>query len=320
VVALVTLSTLSPPFSVQADSTDTDQLVLTLKFKPGDALKYQTNMQLGFTLPAPASSRPSPPQKPGSSGGGALGGTTFTINAVQDVSVRRAGANGGGDLDVTTTGQNSLPGQPPILSNDTRPVIMTYDAQGKLTNIRRQSETASGNPMFGAMLGQGLLCMQGVILPTKPVRIGETWTQKVQIPGLTGSGFSTIKTTLARVEYVNKYRTARLHVVINTPVSAFLDAALQPTTRQAEAASTMNGTAVVTDDINFAIAEGRVLRSVGKGVTTMTVTVGKPVAPDKPNKRPRKGAAPATPAKAPQVLTMTVHTDIESNLVEPAKK
>ena len=52
----------------------------------------------------------------------------------------------------------------------------------------------------------------------------------------------------------------------------------------------MNGTAVVTDDINFAIAEGKVVRSVGKGVTSMTVAVGKPVIPDKPAANGRRRA------------------------------
>ena len=314
------------PVSARADSTDSGQVVLQMRFTPGDTYKYQTNMQLGFTLPTPSSTRPTPANSAKTGAGSALGGTTFTVNAVQQIYVRRTASGGGGDLEVTTTGQNSLPGQPPVLSNDTRPVLMTYDAQGKLVSIRRQSETASANPMFGALLGQGLLSMQGVVLPGKPVRIGETWTQKVQIPGVTGSGSSTVKSTLTRIENVGKYRTARLHVVITTPVSAYLDAALQPTTRQVEAASTMTGTAVVTDDVNFAIAEGRVIRSAGKGVTSMTVAIGKPVIPDKPApKRRKKGVvqtppAATAPAKSGQVLKMTVSTDIQTNLVEPAKK
>ena len=197
--AIAGIAALNPPGAAQADAVDTGQLVLVMKFKPGETLKYQTNMVLGFTLPMPAGSQP-PPPKNSSATGSSLGGTTFTVNAVQDIRVRRAGPGGGGDLDVTTTGQNSLPGQPPVLSNDTRPAIMSYDPQGKLTGIKRQGETASSNPMFSAMLGQGLLSMQGVILPPKPVRIGETWTQHVQIPGITGNGSSTIKTTLVRIE------------------------------------------------------------------------------------------------------------------------
>jgi len=317
------VSVASIPFSTRADSVETGQLLLRLKFKPGDSLKYQTNMQLGFTLPMPTGAKPAAVKS--GDAANSLGGTTFAVNATQDIRVRRAGAEGGGDLDVTTTGQNSLPGQPPILSNDTRPVLMTYDALGKLTDIRRQGETASGNPMFSAMLGQGLLSMQGVILPLKAVKVGETWTQKMQIPGVTGGGSSTIKTTLARVETINKYRTARLHVVITTPVNAYLDAALQPVAKPSGAASTMTGTAVVTDDINFAIAEGRVVRSSSKGVTTMSVAIGKPTIPAAPAKTKRKSGAKAAPAptapvKTGQTLQMTVRTDIETNLVEPAKK
>ena len=237
--------------------------------------------------------------------------------------MRRAGPNGGGDLDVTTTGQNSLPGQPPILSNDTRPVLMSYDAQSKLTGIRRQAETASANPMFASMLGQGLLGLQGLVLPAKPVKIGESWTQQVQIPGVTGSGSSSIKTTLVRVENVDKYRTARLHVVITTPVTAYLDAALQPVAKAGAAAATMTGTAVVTDEINFAIAEGRVVRSVSKGLTTLSVAVGRPVAPESPSRKRRKKGAPAPaepPARPGQTLKMTTRTEIETRLVEPTKK
>jgi hypothetical protein len=308
----------------RADTVETGQLVLRLKFKPGDSLKYQTNIQVGFTMPMPAGAKPAA-VKPGDAAN-SIGGTTFSVNATQDIKVRRAGAEGGGDLDVTTTGQNSLPGQPPILSNDTRPVLMTYDALGKLTDIRRQGETASGNPMFSAMLGQGLLSMQGVILPQRPVKVGETWTQKMQIPGITGGGSSTIKTTLSRIETISKYRTARLHVVITTPVTAYLDAALQPVAKPSGAASSMTGSAVVTDDVNFAIADGRVIRSVSKGVTTMNVAIGRPTPPVKPAAAKRKpGAKPAAPppvvpVKAGQTLQMTVHTDIETTLVEPTKK
>jgi len=315
---------LAPLCEARADAVDTGQLVLQMKFKPGETLKYQTNMVLGFTLPAPMTSKPAQP-KTGTAAGNSLGGTSFTVNAVQDIKVRRAGTAGGGDLDVTTTGQNSLPGQPPVISNDTRPALLTYDAQGKLTSIKRQGETASSNPMFSAMLGQGLLSMQGVILPAKAVRIGETWTQQVKIPGITGSKSSTIKTTLVRVENLGKYRTARLHIVITTPVSAYLDAALQPAEKASGAASTMTGTAVVTDEVDFAIAEGMVVKSVSKGLTTMSVAIGRPTLPDAaPPKKRKKGAAPASvaapPAKPSQVLQMTVHTDIETNLAEPVKK
>jgi YD repeat-containing protein len=306
----------------RADSTDSGQVVLQLKFKPGDALKYQTNMKLGFTLPSFGAATKTAAH--GGQSGGELGGTNFTVNAVQEIKVRAAAPTGGGDLDVTTTGQNTLPGQPPVISNDTRPVRMSYDALGKLTSIKRQGETASSNPMFSAMLGQGLLCLQGVMLPAKPVRVGETWSQHVQIPNITGNGASTVKTTLTRIEYLNKYKTAHLHVVITTPVSAYLDAALQPVAKPSGAASAMTGTAVVTDEINFALAEGRVVRSIGKGVTNMTVAIGKPAVPDAaPGKRRKKGAPPVvvvSTAKPAQTLKMTVTSDIETYLEDSSKK
>ena len=316
------IAALPPHRAAFGDTVDTGQVVLTMRFKPAETIKYQTNLVLGFTLPSPGGSQTAP-HSTGGDASGALGGTNFTVNAVQDVKVRQANAAGGGVLDVTTTGQNSLPGQPPVLSNDTRPAIMTYDAQGKLLSVKRQSETASSNPMFSAMLGQGLLCMQGVILPTKPVRAGETWTQQMQIPGITGNGSSTIKTTLVRLENIGKYRTARLHVVITTPVSAYLDAALQPAPKGAVTATKMTGTAVVTDDVNFALAEGRVIRSVSKGVTNMAVSIGKqPIQDPTPAKKRKKGAAQPAKTPAPPVpsLKMTVHSDMETNLLEPGRK
>jgi hypothetical protein len=111
---------------------------------------------------------------------------------------------------------------------------------------------------------------------------------------------------------------------MTTPVSAYLDAALQPVAKPSGAASAMTGTASVVNEINFAIPEGRVIRSSSKGTTAMTVTIGKPVAPEAPPKRRKKGTAPAavpvTQPKGGQALKMTVHTDILTNLVEPAKK
>ena len=90
----------------------------------------------------------------------------------------------------------------------------------------------------------------------------------------------------------------------------------------------MTGTAVVTNDVNFAIAEGKVVKSISKGLTTMSVAIGKPAAPvAAPPKRRRPGSAPTgapapatPPAKPSQVLQMTVHTDMETNLLEQARK
>ncbi len=306
--------------SAHGDTPDAAAHLLQMKFRAGDTFKYQTNMQLGFTLPTPANSKPASPPAVGSAG------PSFTVTAVQEVRVRQVDSGGGGELDVTTTGQNTIPGQPQILTNDTRPVLMTYDAQGTLISIKRPTEVASGNPMFSAMLGQGLLSMQGVILPKKPVHVGQTWTDQMKIPGVTGAASSTIKTTLVRVENIGKYRTARLHVVISTPVSAYLDAALQPTQKASAAVSAMTGTALVTDEVDFAIAEGRVVRSVSRGVTTMNVAIGKPMLPHtaEPVRARRKingaaSTAPPTPQTG-QALKVTVHTEIETNLVETPKK
>jgi|SRR5579872_5870261 len=301
-----------------ADAVDTGQLVLQVKFKPGEALKYQAKMQFGIRLPPQLGG--AAPSQNGS--GEAMGGATIAVNATQDVKVRRAGATGGGDLDVTTTGQNSLPGQPSVLPNDIKPALMSYDGQGKLLSVKRESETASSNPMYGAMLGRGLYSMQGLALPAKPIKVGETWSQSVQVQDIPGKPSSTIKGTLVRMENIGKYRTARLHLVVTTPVKGYLDAALQPTDRPADAASTMTGTSVVTDDIDFAVAEGLVVRSSSRGITTMSVAIGKPTPPAATPKR-KKGAAPAPaalPAKPSQILTMTVRSDLETELIEPGKK
>lgn len=83
----------------------------------------------------------------------------------------------------------------------------------------------------------------------------------------------------------------------------------------------MKGNAVVTDEINFAIAEGKVIRSVSKGSTEMTVSVGKPLTPAKPPSKKKGSAVVPVAASTPaQILKMTVRTDIETNIVEPGKK
>ena len=111
-------------------------------------------------------------------------------------------------------------------------------------------------------------------------------------------------------------------MAITTPVSAYLDAALQPTAKASDAACTATGTATVTSEVQFAIAEGRVIRSTGKGQTNMTVVVGKPAVPDKvatTRKKKSVAATPTPPAKPSQTLKLTVTSDIESNLSEPKK-
>lgn len=309
--SLVDCTTLSaallllPAAAVTADSTDTGQVVLQLKFTPNETVHYQTELR----------SRSGPASAAAGQANGTVGSTSFAEKVVQEVKVRRID-KGAITMDLLTSGQKALPGQPAIFPTDGRPVTLTYDSLGKLTAVRRAGDSTAAAPMLGPVVGPGLLSLQGLSLPGKPVRVGESWSSKFTLPALIGGGAMTAKGTLTRIAMVDKYRVAKLHVVRSTPILAYVDAAVQPTLRAESAAGTFKGAVTVTDDIDFAITEGRVIRASSRSNMEVSLFVGKPTPPARPGKG-RKSAAPVPPASPPQpAMKMAVRTEVDSTLLE----
>jgi hypothetical protein len=284
---------------------DNSPVALRLKFKPGEVSKYQTNAQ--FVISLPMQSKPTP----GSRSGNAAT-VPSQLSMVQQVKVNKVLPNGDGELSITTLStQSSMGGQPGgISTTPSKPIVMTYSPHGNAVAVHNApSGGVAGEFMFSSLLGSGAVNMSGLYLPTNPVKPGDTWTQKVTLPSMANS--ATIKATFQKVETVGRYRTAHIHTLLSMPVNAMLDINLKPTRQAAKAQSTANGTVSMTFDTNFAIAEGKVIRSAGNGNASLSIHMRQPAS------KPANGKpGAARPDPLPQALNLTVKTTIGTNLIE----
>ena len=80
-----------------------------------------------------------------------------------------------------------------------------------------------------------------------------------------------VKTTFIGYEQVGKYRTAHLRTLISAPINTGFNAAggLAP---KGQGDGNMNGTMSVVRDINFAVAEGKLVKMTAVIDTNMTMS------------------------------------------------
>ncbi len=260
---------------------------LTMKFKPGEVSKYLTTMQMTITIPMPGQPNPFAQRS--------------DVSLLQQVKVSKKLPNGGGETEtVVLKTQGTRDGQPFNPPANAAPIVTVYDARGNVVATRGLPKSAPGMPSLDTLLGPGGLKTAGAYLPPRPVRPGDTWTQKVAIGTLGASGIA--KSSFVRLENIGAFKTARIHTVVALPIRIMMDAAQQPTQKANLAAMTVSGTVKITTDSNFAISEGKTVRSASAGGATMIIT-------------PRKGTPmPAGPNGAPQTMTMAIKMAVGNNL------
>jgi hypothetical protein len=287
---------------------------LNLKFRVGETSRYRMAVQVEAKLP-PMGTQPSVPVY------------NVAVDLVEQEKVVRALPNGGGEIAISTlSGQGTSNGTPFTPATDKKPALIGFNAHGDLLSVKDLPAGNAGVPLLSNMFGSGALSMNGVFLPNSPVRVGETWSKKVHIAGLTGDSQATVKATLIGTEEVGHYKTAKIHAVLTAPLHTLIDASYQPTQQARAAVSTLTGTFHMIYDTNLAIAEGKVVRAAGHGEVTVLI---------QPNSGPTQTAAPtqtkptangkgkpATPnavkptAAAPAPNRMVLRLNMGNNLME----
>ena len=225
---------------------------LTPKFRVGEISRYRTTAQTVVTVPVP--NQPQPSQ------------TTLDVDLTQKSRVVRGLPQGGGEVESTTSNGVILMNGKPSGEPDSKPVTLTYDARGNLTSVSGASEKAN----FGGLLGSGTLGMQSAFLPGRPVREGETWQQPLRLPGMPVSGAGTATCRWLTTERVGRYETARIRSFLSQPLKIMFTGDSQPTQDPRRAVYVMTGQLNMTFISNFALVEGKVIRSSGVGGATLT--------------------------------------------------
>lgn len=148
--------------------------------------------------------------------------------------------------------------------------------------------------------------MLRVYLPPNPVKIGEEWSQPVEIPGLTWAGKGVAKAKLIRLEKVGRFQTVRIRAAFSLPLNIYINATLQPVNDKKLATAVLTGTLYMNFDNNFALQEGKIIKSGGSGTANVHFSA-LPTAKGVPPKRISNGLENAK-------MTMEMH--VGSNLLE----
>lgn len=255
---------------------------LKYKFKAGDILKYQTNGSLSVPLPSmgPATGSKAAATKP----------QTFSLpmNSTQQVKILKVLPMGAATLEITTVGSSASPigtGGAPTPSK----LTLTSSQYGELSNSKGVN-TSGSMAGIGAVTGVGALGSISIYLPSKSVRPGDSWSQTVSVPQMSQPG--TVNATFVKLSQVGHYKTAHIKLRISIPVSTMVDDHGSITTNKSAARATVSGSVVMVYEDDFAISEGKLVKSAGTGLLNITMRQLGPA-------RPQGGVpAAATPIKA----------------------
>ncbi len=279
------------PVVAWAQNPSGQSYTLQAKYKVGEVNRYQTSMLTQTALPS-------------------VGTTTMNITMTQEQKIEKVLPDGSAAIAVTTLNTRGTMNDKPItMETDTKPIKMVLDKRGNvksLTNLPKAAQSLSG------MLG-GNSQLSGAYLPTKPVKVGESWTATVVMPATGGAKtMATVKSTFLRLEQVGRFHTARLRTQMTAPVEIMTDGQGQVTQNAAKAFLKMSGKIAMSYDTNFAIEEGKLIRTAAKGTVNMT---GKILTPGKPAPKPSKTGTKARPSPA-QTVAIQVQMQMGNSLIE----
>lgn len=260
---------------------------LKMKFVPNEAIKYQTTMQMDITM---RQSAQAPPMK-----------MPMKMSMVQDWQVTKVNPDGSAMILATVHDMQSTMNGQTMPSGPGGPTSMTLhiSPQGKILSTQGMSGFNATNP-FSSLSFNGI----GAFLPTKPVKPGDTWTQSINLPGITG-GSGTAKSTLVSFENVGHFKTARIRTVATVPLNMMMGANGMPTHTPSKAMMRMNGLCKVMGDTNFAVAEGKIVRSAFNGDINMSMKTNVP-----------SGKTNAAMQGTPRSMTMHMKMTMAMNMVQ----
>ena len=260
-----------------------ERVTLQMRFRLGESNRYHTTAQTAVTYPVAGKAEPDQ--------------TVLDIDLVQQMVVQQVLLNGSGEIAVTTqSGSIRMNGKP--YGDPTKDaVVTTYNPNGSISAIKGKANTAGG------LLGSGALGMQSVYLPKKPVRVGESWSQEIRLPGLPVNGAGRVTNTLLAMENIGHFRTARLRARLVQPLKILLTADGQPTEELSRCVYVLSGEMSMTFVSNFAPDEGKIIRSSGSGGAVLT-------------QRTKGAAPPKKKDKAAPVGRITLRMTVGCNLIE----
>jgi hypothetical protein len=277
------------PLAAWAQPPSGQTYTLQAKYRAGEINRYQTALWTETSLPN-------------------MGKNVMNLSLTQEQKVEKVLPNGSADVLVTTTNtEGTMNDQPVAMTTDQTPLRMRLDKRGNVTLFGKIPKEAQG--LSGMFSGSSQL--SSAYLPTKPVKIGESWTATVNMPSAIGTKIpATVKSTFLRTEQIGRYQTARLRSQMTAPLAIMTDGKGQLTQNPAKALVKMTGKITMSYDTNFAIVEGKIVRSAAQGSVNMTGKVLSPAPSGKTSSRTKPAAASAQP------IAINVKMQMGNKLIE----
>lgn len=269
---------------------------LRMKFKTGDINKYQMTERATMLLPNQSAAMTAQ--------------YDTDINMVIQQHVTKTNPDGSAEIAIATlSGTGTVSGQAFAPDTKSRPALITFNTRNNIVSAKNLPQSENSASMTSQMFQSGGLSTQGVYLPKQPVRVGDKWTQKLNIASLGKGSEGTVQTTFVRMEPVGLYQTARLRSLLRIPFVNVDNTAKTPIV--------LKGMLNMTYTSNLAVNEGKVVRSTGEGDITVVVNTpiesGSPPAPAKSG--PKAGSAVRQSAPAAPRVTVKLH--MGNNLITP---
>lgn len=249
---------------VAADAGIGQAIALRFKYTLGETISYQTSGQISVPMPnmsgaAKSAPKPSQPQ---------MGAFNIPLNSIQRIRVAKLVSSGSAELEISTTGTS--PGQPggaPSMST----IKVTASPLGVFSGGAVAASSGGGaGAELGALGSVGALGSITTYLPAKPVAPGETWTQNVRVPQMKEP--ARVTGTLVKLGRVGRYKTAHISLMVTIPINSMVNAKGAVTTDRAQAATTVLGKLTMKYEDDFAIQEGKLIKSAGVGSMDVIIT------------------------------------------------
>lgn len=240
-------------------SASAQSVQMKLKYRAGETYGYQTSGVI--TIPIPGAG------EKGGAPGMMKDGLKIPVNTSQQIRVLLVHPDGSADLEVATKGSVNLPGVPSAPSGAVTKTKVTAAASGALSMDKKVPGGATA--AIGAVSGVGSTGAIAMYLPSKPVKIGDSWSEKVAVPQL--GGFATVTAKYVANGNVGHFKTAHIKLSVVIPLALLLDNTGSVTRDKTKAKSDVAGKVSMTYDQDFAVQEGRLIRSVGSGATVLKI-------------------------------------------------
>ncbi len=250
-VSLIGIGTVFLPYAMDAQRKE-PSISLKMKFRQGEINKYQTTMRMLVALPFPGQTKTNSSE------------SVMDMTLVQET--KKLLPEGHAEVLASVVQQSSTQNGRPVQAAPIDPVSYIFDSQGKVITPKHSEKSGSGTGGSGiegisSLLNGTGTAGVGILLPAKSVAIGEHWKYPISAPGIIGNG--TASAAVVKMENVGKYKTARIHSVVQLPIHFMADQQGAVVMSRDKAAVEAIGTGSVTTDYNFAVAEGKLIRSSG---------------------------------------------------------